>query len=100
MANTSISTAVIWAISSAAQSIIIVTFFTFRQKTVPSEIIGRVVGITRLIAYLSIPLAAIISGIVMKYTNSFSLVSSIGALIIIFVGFGYFNYFVRSQKNG
>ena len=90
IAFSSISSVIIWTISSAIQSIIIVTFFTLRQKIVPNEIIGRVVGVTRLVAYLSIPLSAITGGLIMKYINNFYLISLIGGAIIFFTGVLYY----------
>ncbi|WP_380282559.1 hypothetical protein [Kitasatospora purpeofusca] len=40
----------------------IVSWFTARQKVVPSEVIGRVVSGSRAAAYATIPLGAVIGG--------------------------------------
>lgn len=53
---------VVWGGSCLVQSVIVVTFFTYRQKITPNYILSRVVSITRLISYLAIPVAALSGG--------------------------------------
>jgi MFS family permease len=49
-----------WGLEGIATSVIVVSWFTGRQKLVPSESIGRVVSVGRAIAYASIPLGALL----------------------------------------
>jgi DHA3 family macrolide efflux protein-like MFS transporter len=98
--NTGVSSAIIWGISSAVQSVIVVTFFTLRQKMVPSEIIGRVVGVTRLVAFASIPLSAITGGFIMEYANNFKVISIFSAVVVIgaaIIFFGIFSRLIKSE---
>jgi MFS family permease len=75
--------ALIWAASTAAQSMVVVAFFTFRQKVVPQEILGRTVGVTRLISYLAIPPASVMGGLLMERTHSLPMVMAAGGLSIL-----------------
>lgn len=75
--------ALIWALSTACTSIVVVTFFTFRQKVVPQKLLGRTVGVTRLISYLAIPPASIIGGMVMERTDRVAPVMLMGGTAII-----------------
>ncbi|EBM7136111.1 hypothetical protein D3502_22645 [Salmonella enterica] len=52
----------IWGVSCLVQSVIVVTFFTYRLKITPNYILSRVVSVTRLLSYLAIPVAALSGG--------------------------------------
>ena len=84
LTTSALSLALIWAASIACVSIVIVTFFTFRQKVVPKELLGRTVGVTRLISYLAIPPASIIGGILMDKTHSSIVIMGCGGVAILF----------------
>ncbi|HEY4457652.1 MAG TPA: MFS transporter [Pseudonocardiaceae bacterium] len=49
-----------WGLEGIATSIIVVSWFTGRQKLVPSESIGRVVAVGRAVAYVAIPFGALL----------------------------------------
>ena len=49
-----------WGTEGIATSLIIVSWFTARQKILPSEVMGRVVSISRAAAYATIPLGAVL----------------------------------------
>ncbi|MCX4689625.1 MFS transporter [Kitasatospora purpeofusca] len=51
-----------WGVEGVATSLVIVSWFTARQKVVPSEVIGRVVSVSRAAAYATIPLGAVLGG--------------------------------------
>ena len=53
---------VCWGLDGIVTSVVVVTWFTERQRLVPSEAIGRVVSASRAIAYLAIPLGALLGG--------------------------------------
>jgi MFS family permease len=56
--------AVAWAIEGVATSVIVVSWFTVRQRIVPERAIGRVVAAGRAIAYTAIPLGSIVGGLI------------------------------------
>lgn len=85
---------IVLAVSSLVQSIIIVTFFTYRQKITEAFILSRVVSVTRLISYLSIPLAAVLSGKMLTSAESVNQVYTISGTSI-FVGLAIFMLFNR-----
>ena len=64
-------TAGLWGITGGFSAVTIVTFFTLRQKIVPTHLLSRTVAFTRMIAYLAIPLGTISGGIVFEKTNDF-----------------------------
>ncbi|MFJ5239851.1 MFS transporter [Pseudomonas neuropathica] len=73
-----------WALSTCCQSVVVIAFFTYRQQAVPQAILGRTVGVTRLIAYLAIPPASLLSGwLLLKFASS-ALILASGGLCIIF----------------
>jgi MFS family permease len=51
-----------WAAEGIVTSIVVVCWFTERQRIVPAEAIGRVVSVSRAIAYMAIPLGALLGG--------------------------------------
>jgi MFS family permease len=67
-------------------SINVVSWFTLRQRIVPPELLGRAVAATRMLAYASIPVAAIVAGVLEETLHSMYLVILIGALIRCGVG--------------
>ncbi len=64
----------------------VVVFFTERQKRVPTEVLSRVVAISRLVAYASIPVGALCGGWLAGYFSVPWLIFSAGIYRII-VGF-------------
>ncbi|MDZ3824867.1 MFS transporter [Pseudomonas monsensis] len=76
--------AALWALSTCCQSVVVIAFFTYRQQVVPQAILGRTVGVTRLIAYLAIPPASLLSGWLLLQFSSSALILASGGLCIIF----------------
>lgn len=74
---------IIWALSTACQSVVVVTFFTFRQKVVPKDMLGRTVGVTRLISYLAIPPASVLGGMLMDTFHSETSIMATGGIAIL-----------------
>jgi hypothetical protein len=64
--------------------VVVVAFFTYRQQAVPRAILGRTVGITRLIAYLAIPPASLLSGWLLLQFSSSAVILALGGICIIF----------------
>lgn len=81
---------VITALISSLTSVIVVAYFTLRQKLVPDFLLGRVIGITRTIAYFSIPSATLIGGFLIEKKYEFGIIvffSSFFIFIGFFIGF-------------
>lgn len=68
---------------SGCTSIVVVTFFTLRQKLVPNTILSRVVAISRMLAYLSIPIGAFIGGYILNITKQHFYISTLAGIVII-----------------
>ena len=63
---------------------IIISFFSLRQRIVPSKILSRVIVVSRTLSYVSAPFSATVSGWILDYTKDFSklIFVSIGAYIL------------------
>jgi MFS family permease len=70
----------------ASTTIFIVTFFTLRHQLVPEHLLGRVVVITRLIAFSTVPVAPIVGGALLSATGTFWPVIVVSAAAQIGVG--------------
>lgn len=87
-----------WAIVLALSTVNIVTWFTLRQQTVPGYLLGRVIATTRLIAFFSIPFAAVVGGWLLASTQNMYLIIGIAALLRIVVGgAGFFSPLASKQ---
>lgn len=72
-----------WGMVSFLSMIVVVSYFTFRQKYTPKEILGRVVAITRLISYLAIPPSAIFSGYIIQKFNNENIIYILSGVIML-----------------
>lgn len=72
------------SIVMAARSIVIVTMFTYRQRTIPQDFLSRVVAIQRTVAYIAVPISAIIGGYILSITNDMQpvILLSVGILAV------------------
>lgn len=60
-----------WIPVGAATAVFIVTFFTLRHELVPEHLLGRVVVLTRVIAFMTVPIAPLIGGAILSATGTF-----------------------------
>lgn len=60
-----------WVLVGASTAVFIVTFFTLRHQLVPEHLLGRVVVLTRVIAFSTIPIAPLIGGALLSATGTF-----------------------------
>ncbi|BBQ00973.1 MFS transporter (plasmid) [Burkholderia sp. SFA1] len=74
---------ILWGLSMTCQSCVIVGFFTYRQTVVPAAILGRTIGVTRLISYLAIPPAGLLGGWLMERYQSSLVVFVCGGVFIV-----------------
>ncbi|MBF0746607.1 MFS transporter [Gemella sp. 19428wG2_WT2a] len=78
------------AIMNFCGNINVISYFTLRQKVVPKEILGRVVSVTRMISYATIPLGAYLGGVLADKGIGIEIVILIAGLIRLSAGvFGY-----------
>jgi MFS family permease len=91
VAKDAISVAISWAIVTTLGTINAITWFTLRQRVVPQHLLGRVIALTRLVAFAAIPIAASIGGLIMSATQNIYLIIALAAVIRIAVGgIGFF----------
>lgn len=85
------------AVSMGAEATIVVTMFTERQRVVPAQYLSRVVGITRTISYIPVPIAATLGGYMLATgggeMSAVIVVSTIS--LVVCVAIGAFTPFVR-----
>lgn len=84
LASSPAAFSVIWGLSCLVQSIIVVTFFTYRLKITPNNILSRVVSVTRLISYLAIPVAALSGGWCLEQSVNVHLLYIMSGLATLF----------------
>lgn len=83
--------ALIQAVVLAFGSMNVITYFSLRQKIVPSYILGRVVSVTRMISYTTIPIGAFVGGLVVAKGISIYWLILLGGVIRLAVGvIGFF----------
>lgn len=98
MARDVFSTALPWAAVTGLSSAIAVTWFTLRQQVAPQHLLGRVVALTRLIAFIPIPIAAVVGGIILNMTQNMQIVIGIAAAVNLLAGgLGYLTPLYRNR---
>jgi MFS family permease len=68
-----------WVLVGASTAVFIVTFFTLRHQLVPAALLGRVVVLTRIIAFVTVPIAPLIGGAILSTTGTFWPVITVAA---------------------
>jgi MFS family permease len=76
----------VWGAAIALGTVNAVTFFTLRHRTVPDALLGRVVALTRMVAFTSIPIASAVGGAALQALGSIYPLIAIGAGIRMAVG--------------
>ncbi len=71
-----------WSFVLCFNSIIVVTYFTLRQKVVDINLLGRVVSVTRLIAYAAIPIATVAGSFLIKSQGVELVIVIFGSILI------------------
>lgn len=84
-----VAIAAVWGLVYVFGSMNVVSWFTFRQKIVPAHLLGRVIAVTRLLAFSSIPAAALIAGALEGWLHNMYVIIAVGGvlrLVIALVG--------------
>ncbi len=81
-----VTIAATWILVGASTAGFIVTFYTMRHQIVPERLLGRVVILTRVVAYMMVPIAPIIGGALLSDTNKFWPVIAVSSAAQIGVG--------------
>lgn len=76
----------LYAVANLFSNINVITYFSLRQKIVPDRILGRVVSVTRMISYVSIPLGAFFGGILVDKGVSLFVVFLLAGIIRFVIG--------------
>lgn len=66
----------------------VITYFTLRQRTVPKNILGRVVAVTRMVSYASIPVGSWFGGVLLAHGQSMGSVILLAGIIRTLAGLG------------
>lgn len=66
----------------------VITYFTLRQRTVPQNILGRVVAVTRMVSYASIPVGSWFGGVLLAHGQSMASVILLAGIIRTLAGLG------------
>ena len=89
---------VIWGGSMACSSIVIVTYFTLRQRVISKEILGRAIATTRLISFSSIPIAALCGSFLVDIESGMIWIILTCSSVRLLVGVcAYFTPLVKTQ---
>lgn len=75
-----------WGLVGVFTMMVVVTWFTLRQRTIPSELFGRVVGFSRMLAFATIPLASLAGGALLGLTRSAVVLAAASAAAQVVVG--------------
>ncbi|WP_030711619.1 MFS transporter [Streptomyces sp. NRRL F-2580] len=83
-----VSISVLWALIYGIGTVNMVSWFVLRQRTVPAQMLGRVVATTRMIAFMSIPVASVLGGVLEQQWHNMYLIIAIAGLLRLLVGLG------------
>lgn len=75
-----------WGLVYALGSINVVAWFSMRQRIVPRELLGRVVAITRLLAFASIPVASLAAGVLEELLHNMYWIIALAAAVRVLAG--------------
>ncbi|MGP3924263.1 hypothetical protein [Streptomyces sp. 8N616] len=78
----------LWALIYGIGTVNMVSWFVLRQRTAPARLLGRVVATTRMIAFMSIPVASILGGVLEQHWHNMYLIIAIAGALRLLVGLG------------
>ncbi|MDT5037362.1 MAG: hypothetical protein QOE03_2547 [Micromonosporaceae bacterium] len=74
-----------WAVAYALSAMNVVAWFTLRALIVPNHLLGRVVATTRMLAFTTIPLAALLTGGLENALHNMYLIFALAAVVRLLV---------------
>ena len=87
-----------WGAVGVFTMLVVVTWFTLRQRTIPSELFGRVVGFSRMLAFATIAPASIAGGAILGLTHSPATLAAASAAVQ--VGVALIGWFTALRTAG
>ncbi|MEN3358336.1 MAG: hypothetical protein V7637_2318 [Mycobacteriales bacterium] len=78
--------ALVWVLVGASTAIFTVTFYTLRHQLTPNELFGRILTLTRLMAFSALPVAPLVGGALLGATGKFTVLIAVSAAVQIGVG--------------
>jgi len=75
-----------WGAEGIFTMLIVVTWFTLRQRIVPPALLGRIVSLSRMMSYATIPLASVGGGALLAMSDSAAPLVAASVLVQITVG--------------
>ena len=87
-----------WGVVGVFTMLVVVTWFTLRQRTIPSELFGRVVGFSRMLAFATIAPASIAGGAILGLTHSPATLAAASAAVQ--VGVALIGWFTALRTAG
>ncbi|KRL00815.1 MFS transporter [Liquorilactobacillus capillatus] len=66
----------------------VITYFTLRQRTVPRHLLGRVIAVTRMVSYASIPVGSWCGGVLLAHGQTMFTVILLAGIIRTLAGVG------------
>ncbi len=79
----------LWALAGGTAVMFNITTSSFRQATVPNEMLGRVISIASVLAWSTQPLGAVAGGVLLERTGDAALVYLIIGLVMIAIPLGF-----------
>lgn len=83
LVHSSLIIAFLWGTVSFFSMFIIVAYFTYRQKVVPTTLLSRVIALTRLISYLAIPPAALLAGLILENNQNEIIIYNVAGVVML-----------------
>lgn len=80
-ARSPVAIGAVWGLVAVFGAVNPVAWFTLRQKIVPRELLGRVVASTRMLAFASIPVSALVAGALEAGFHNMYLIFAVGGLL-------------------
>ena len=76
-----VSIAIVWGLLFGLSAVNIVAWFTLRQRVVPGHLLGRAVATTRMLAFASIPVAALLGGALESSLHNVYIIFAVAGLL-------------------
>ncbi|PWK13732.1 transmembrane secretion effector [Tumebacillus permanentifrigoris] len=75
-------------VAKGAATLLAINWFTLRQEIVPSDLLGRVVSSTRMLAYISLPISGMIAGNAVGFVSIYNIFVISGVIVLVssFIG--------------